>query len=165
MIHASYITVNLWYLETMSLTQHRFIWTRFLASQGHVGREISYNIKLHYRFIDPDFLQRITNPRQMYIVDPSVAETATMASPTDDTKRVLLAGDVSLPTPPGSSYPQVMYRVMRDLGKATGLEVRFTATGTRENWMWAVFAECSLLSQRVTTSDWPMKEGNLESGD
>lgn len=129
-------------------------------SPGPLNKPSVWNdvvVNLHYRVLHPSALKLITGPNTFVVVDTSNARAATLppAPPATVIPRSGAPfGDIELGFSMADSYQQLGDRVYHAIGYQTGLEGQLNADHSRPRWMWAMFAECALLSDLIL-------EGNL----
>lgn len=122
-------------------------------------------VTLNYRFLDPNSVQLIKDSsNQLLFVNLHTAENAVLTNSPSVQRDYHLVGDTSLRFNVEDSCADIHARIMNTIARTTGLDEEFRAIQRPDLWVWTVFAECSLLSEHVSTTTWPSLKLSIASG-
>jgi hypothetical protein len=125
-----------------------------------IGLEMLFDVKIHYRILKPGYLTVLLNPQRTLVIDPSYAAHA------DPTEGINFSGDTTVSIRARAQMRVVMTSIIHSIAHASGLGHGLISHGDRLRWVWACFAECAMLSERLDKDNntWPWIGPSMESG-
>lgn len=115
-------------------------------------------ILLHYRVIDPEATKLLTDPSGRFIINRLFAKTATITPLPTPVHNAQMNRDTRVELTLNEDFQTACHVILKAVGQATGLteflRSGVDADGRVHKWMWAVYAECALLSERLHAENW-----------
>lgn len=149
-------------------------WTFLTALPFHNPRPAAqpnqptpFTIKVHFRVLDPKDLKRLASETQLdlpFIINTATTPTATLSREWGAKYATRLTGDTGIEVSMTDSCDVVLGKIFRATAAATALREALNTGSKRDCWAWAVFAQCGLVSERVTAASWEMLKACLEGG-
>lgn len=125
-------------------------------------------IKVHFRILSPQALHFISRPTPFVVVAVAATPTAILPWPVHPQPHynhaVAASADVEVPFHTQDDFDAFSHRVYERIGFVSGLTGEFLSREERNRWLVALFAENSLLSERMDENNWEGVKKLLDGG-
>ena len=124
------------------------------------GTEQTFDVKIHYRFLKPGYLTALLNQPRTLVIDPSYAAHA------DPTAGFNFSGDTTVSIHARSQIRVIFTSIIHAIAHASGVNLGIFSQFDRSRLVWACFAECAMLSERLEhySNTWSWIGPSMESG-
>lgn len=118
-------------------------------------------IKLHYRFVSPEDVQIIMDEQRTVMINPEVVFTAILTTPTAlFGAEQPLRGDTKVRISTNTPYHKALSFILEAIREATAMTRDVLKFG---RFMYALKAECGMLSERIHELNWKQLRSSLHS--